>query len=423
MRRPANKTKLFDKTIESLTKRAAVEKFPRYLVWDTGQPGLAVVVHPSGSLVFKAIYRRNNRVRWFTIGRASIIDLPEARRRAREVLVEVDKGGDPQADRAALRKRGTIDELVPAYVADRKVGRAHKRGRRTGGKSWKHVERLLRLHICPVWGKLRPAEVLDSDVEALLRKYAGKPGMQNAVRAAASSFFGWAISKKLTRVNPCETVEKNDINARDRNLSNDELPIWWKKLDEKGVKGRALQMILLTSQRPIEVCRMRAEHIEPDGWWDLPGKPDPDKRWPGTKNGLDHRVFLPRAARDLIKKMGVGNTGFVFAGPTGVGPIYALDECMREVSEDLAKQDITAAKPHDMRRTHGTNVTRLRFGVEMMDRIQNHVVPGIGSKHYDKHDYAEQKAEVMEAVAGAMMAVVEGRPQNVVRGQFKRQKR
>jgi integrase len=417
-KRPPNKAKLYDKTIEALAKRAVKEKRPRHLVWDAGQPGLAVVVHPTGQLVYKCIYRRHGRPRWFTIGRSSVVGLADARTRAREILIEVSRGGDPQADRAALRKKGTIEELVPDYVADRKQGKTSKRGRRTGGKSWQQTERLLRLHVVPRWGKLRPGEVAESDVESLLRAYDGKAGMQNAIRAAASGFFGWCIKpRKLIRVNPCENVEKNELDARERELSAAEIKAWWDKLEGQGVRGRALQALLLLGQRPIEIMRMRSEHIEPDGWWDMPGKPDPEKRWPGTKNGRDHRVYLPRAARDIIdRQLGNKTGGLVFRGPNG-GCIYQLDVVMREVSTELAKQGLQEAKPHDLRRTHGSNVTRLGFGLEMMDRIQNHIISGTGERHYNRFDYAEPKARAMEAVANRIMGIVEGTSaSNVVEG-------
>ena len=56
------------------------------------------------------------------------------------------------------------------------------------------------------------------------------------------------------------------------------------------------------------------------------------------------------------------------------------------------------ATPHDLRRTHGTMITRLGFGRDAMNRIQNHKDGGIASV-YDRYEYAEEDRRIMEAVA------------------------
>jgi integrase len=63
--------------------------------------------------------------------------------------------------------------------------------------------------------------------------------------------------------------------------------------------------------------------------------------------------------------------------------------------------------PHDLRRTHGTMITRLGFGRHAMNRIQNHKEGGIASV-YDRHRYADENRKVMEAVAARIMALAEG---------------
>ena len=66
------------------------------------------------------------------------------------------------------------------------------------------------------------------------------------------------------------------------------------------------------------------------------------------------------------------------------------------------------ATPHDLRRTHGSTVTGLRFGRDAMNRIQNHKEGGIGDV-YDRHTYEDENKRVMEAVAARIIALAEGR--------------
>src|SRR5262249_40743329 len=159
-----------------------------------------------------------------------------------------------------------------------------------------------------------------------------------------------------------------------------------------GHAGPVLKLILLTGQRPGEVSAMKRQHIK-DGWWEMPGEPDAELGWPGTKNKRTHRVWLPQPAVQQVES--------VLNFPS----VPQLAATMRAV---CAQFGITnKITPHDLRRTHGTFVTRLGFGREAMNRIQNHVEGGIGSV-YDRYSYAEENQRVMEAVAAEIVRLAEG---------------
>jgi integrase len=168
------------------------------------------------------------------------------------------------------------------------------------------------------------------------------------------------------------------------------------------VSGTALKVLLLLGQRPGEIANMRREHIK-DGWWELPGEPIPNI-WPRTKNDQSHRVWLPKPVHGLLGDSAAGNgIGFVFAGPRG-SAVNHLDGAMRAV---CAKLGVERATPHDLRRTHGTTITKLKFGRDAMNRIQNHIEGGIADV-YDQHEYAGENRKIMEKVATHIMGLVEG---------------
>jgi integrase len=239
------------------------------------------------------------------------------------------------------------------------------------------------------------------------------PVLANQVLAAASAIFTWAIREEIVSNNPCKLVARNSTKSRERVLSQSEIPIFWSAFDDAGlVAGSALRMILLTGQRPGEVAHMRREHVK-DGWWEMPGDPVPTLSWPGTKNAATHRVWLPLPAQELIAELTDRSpqTGFVFAGPRGRA-IDGLDAAMRAISTKLG---VEAARPHDLRRTHGSTVTKLGFGRDAMNRIQNHKEGGIADV-YDRHGYADENKRVMEAVAAEFIATATGREEgNVAR--------
>ena len=104
---------------------------------------------------------------------------------------------------------------------------------------------------------------------------------------------------------------------------------------------------------------MRCEHIK-DGRWLMPGAPVKQSGWLGTKNGDHHQVWLPPQVRALI---GDKSTGFAFGGER---PVAGVAQAMRDICKALRIADTVT--PRDLRRTHGTMVTRRGFGRDAMNR-------------------------------------------------------
>lgn len=395
-RRPARKQQLNELMLQRL--RPAAKPF---LIWDTYQRGLVLSVQPTGAKAWKVIYRSGGRPRWLHLGPADAIGLADARRLAGRRMVEVAEGKDPAAEKKADRNRGTFAELAERYVEQH----AKKKN-----KSWRQGETLVRRYALPGWTNMPAAAVTRADVKALIGGI-DKPVLANQVLASVSAIFTWAVREDILPANPCKLVARNAVRSRERVLEASELPQFWSAFDDAGlVIGTALKVLLLTGQRPGEVANMRREHIR-DGWWEIPGAPVPALRWPGTKNGESHRVWLPAPVQTLLRELSdddmLGGTGYVFTSGR-----RRLDHAMRAVCSQL---DVARATPHDLRRTHGTTITGLGKGRDAMNRIQNHREGGIADV-YDRHGYEKETKDIMEAVAAHLMALATGQAQagNVV---------
>jgi integrase len=374
-----------------------------YAVWDTHQKGLCVLMQRTGSASWKVVYT-HGRPRWYHVGSTRAVGLSDARKIAAKVMLEVATGRDPVAERKAERGAGTFAELATRYVEHH----AKKRN-----KSWDQADYLVRRHLLPRWGKLDARSITRADVRQAMERITA-PITANQTLAAASAIFSWAVKQEVVAANPCRGVDRNPTKDRERVLSDAEVPLFWGAFNSAGlVRSSALKIILLTGQRPGEVSCMCREHIV-DGWWQMPGDPDLKLGWPGTKNKQNHRVWLPERARAIIAELtdGGASTGFIFAGPRGRA-VDGLDAAMRGISKRLGVEPV---RPHDLRRTHGTMITRLGFGRDAMNRIRNHVEGGIASV-YDRHQYADENKRIMEAVAARIMALAlgEGGADNVVR--------
>jgi integrase len=394
-RATANKRRLTEGFVDRLRPKET-----SFLTWDTHTRGLAVRIEPTGSKSWMVYYRHGSKVRWYRIGGATSIELKDARKLTSRILFQVAEGKDPQAERKADRTSGTFEELAIRYVEYAK----------TKNKSWQQADNLVRKHLLPRWANTRAACVTRGDVKAA-KAAIGSPTVANQTMAAASRIFSWAIAEEVGNVtlNPVKGVSRNETTSRERVLSDEELKQFWAEFEASDlIRGRALMFLLLTGQRHGEVRHMRSEHVTRDGWWEMPGKAVPALGWPGTKNKMTHRVWLPSPAQKILAELDA--SGLIFAG-SRAKPITELERIMGKICQKLG---VERATPHDLRRTHGSAITALGFGRDAMNRIQNHKEGGIASV-YDRHQYAEENMRIMNAVASKFITIIDGRPaENVV---------
>jgi integrase len=348
--------------------------------YDDRCPGLMLRTRPSGHQSYYFVYNFRGRTRWYHIGQ---INRSEARKIAAELRLAVVQGRDPAADRKAERRAGTFGELAARYVSEWAKRR---------NKSWQQADYLVRTHLLPRWSRLDAKSITRADVRAAIGAIES-PSVANQVLASASAILSFGIEVEVLPFNPARGVARNPSRSRERVLSDSEIAAFWPHLSPP------LRALLVCGQRPGETLAMRREHIK-DGWWTMPGAPEAATGWKGTKNGATHRVWLPYAARKII---GDGATGRVF-------PPAELDGEMRAICAKLGVSE--KATPHDLRRTHGTTITRLGFGRDAMNRIQNHREGGI-TDVYDRHKYEIENKRVMETVAEHLLALAEGRAAGV----------
>src|SRR5437868_177427 len=104
--------RLTQKFVQSASTSLAQEEF-----WDTLLPGFVFRVYKTGRKTYNVTYRTQlGRRGRFTIGDASLLGLSEARTKAREILVAVQKGADPSQRRRDHRSASTFAELAALYL-------------------------------------------------------------------------------------------------------------------------------------------------------------------------------------------------------------------------------------------------------------------------------------------------------------------
>jgi integrase len=318
---------------------------------------------------------------------------------AKELIGDVARGRDPQAERTTERGGATFESLHTRYLEEYAKQR---------NKSWKQAEAHIKRHVLPLWANLNAKEITRAQVKALIGKLsADRPVTANAVKAAISAVFTFGVKEEVLAINPCKGVDDNETTDRDRTLSAAEVPIFWDACEILNpVLAAALKVVLLTGQRPGEVKNMRREHLK-GHWWEMPGKPVPELGWPGTKNAGSHRVYL---TDEVLELLGDGNASFVFAKESGKA-IDGIEGAMRKITEACKFDPKVTA--HDLRRTMGTTITGRGHGREAMDRILNHREKSVGDI-YDRYSYAREDELIMKDVCAHILRLVEGKAEGKV---------
>jgi len=286
---------------------------------------------------------------------------------------------------------GTVADLFEAYVAYLKDG---------GKPSWKEAEKGLN-KIADTLGRNRPARDIEPDeITEIIRPIyeRGKRSMADHVRSYIRSAFSWGLKSehdyrttaarrfRLT-YNPAAGIPTEPKTIGTRWLSEEEFVrlYRWLECPDTPVHPsypRAIQIIMLTGQRVEEIARL---HV--DQW-------DARERiidWTKTKNLQPHAVPVPSLAAELIESITPNEYGWFFPSakdpskPVSHGTLYSFTWRQRE------RGVIPHATNRDLRRTFKTLAGKAGVPKEIRDRLQNHALQDVSSKHYDRWNYMVEK--------------------------------
>ena len=362
---------LTDRAIKSLAVEQGVSEFR-----DTSFRGFGIRVTDKGTKSFFVIYPVGGKRRRRGLGRYPLVSLAEARAKARETLVAVSQGEDPQEARESEQSGLTFAEMADSFLegyADANHSAAWRR----------EEERLLRKKILPTLGEKRASEITRRDVIDLLDVVAERGvALANRVRAVLSSIYNWALSRDLVEHNPVVGVKKaGKERPRERVLSEAEIRhVWAACEDEPSLVAVSVQLVLVTAQRGGEVRAMRWADIA-NSWWTIPT----------TKSGRSHRVFLSPLAHRLLATLDP-ETEYVFPGGRGKPHLTSPYKAMQRIAAAAAIPHWTI---HDLRRTAATMMGSMKVSPFIVERVLGHTDNRI-TAIYDRSSYDDDKREALE---------------------------
>jgi integrase len=400
----------------------------RRILYEDGGKGFGIRVEPSGRKSFFLEFRfgegKERRNRIITIGQFPRVTLTKARSIAGQYLDEIEQGTDPattkQTKKITNRNALTVNDLVEEYIE--KWAKVKKKER-----SWKEDGRLLKKDITPVMGRKKAKDIRRRDIVLLLDEIVerGAVIIANRVLAVTRKMFNFAVGRDIIDASPCVQIPApSKENRRERNLSEDEIKVFWDKLDDAKISKEiklALKFLLITGQRKSEV--IEAEWKEFDfktKWWTIPAKK--------AKNKQTHRVPLTPMAIEILNEVRqvTGEYQFVFASPVGAtkrnprkqvgsSPILgsSVDHALRDnLTDDPKTNRINIFKlnhftPHDLRRTAASMMTRAGVQRLTVKKILNHADREITAV-YDRYEYDKEKQKAMQIWDRQLTSILTG---------------
>jgi integrase len=374
--------------LTELAVKKLSKKSNRYEIHDGG--GLYLRVTPAGAKSWVYRYQFENRPRRLTLGSWPGIGVAIAREKCSQAMQELQTGIDPgrkaQEAKAALKAAPTFSDLLDEHWNMELVSK----------KSGPQTKKLLEKNVLPAWGKWKVTDIKRRHIVILLDDIGKRaPVGRNRVHGALSRIFNFAAERGVIDDSPCTRIKKIPETGRDRVLTNAEIKSLWAALDlgnrtidiYKPTK-LALKMILLTGQRPAEVCGMRWAEII-DGKWIIPAE--------RRKTADENRIPILPMVKDVLDQADVfsGDCEHVFRSsykPDQAMTRHALTRAVdRHWSEMEIKEKFT---PHDLRRTLRTRLAELQVDDIVAEKILGHRLQGVLGI-YNHYGYDEEKRQAL----------------------------
>lgn len=359
-------------------------------VWDTAQPRFGVRVSPGGRKVFFVMRRVNGKLVRATVGLFPETNVDTARTRAAALLVSMQDGNNPNAEKKHLRQqqadqRGILSAVFESYLMS--GGREGNLKDTTKSSYRSGFKRLAK------WQGL-PVEEISADMVKRLHVEIGKTNggyAANHTIGLLRSLMAYSMENyNRPAVNPADNVKWFKETPRREAMAPETIPAFLKALDElKGDNGADLfRVLLFTGMRKGEAMPLKWSDV------DLVNK---SLHVEDTKGGTSLDIPISGHLLTILEKRKerVGGT-WIFPSNSRSGHITNTAQYCREIGELGVK-----VYPHLLRKTF-TTIAASIVPSAMVDCLTGHVPQDVTGRHYTFPSVGQLRPHT-EAVTAAIL--------------------
>ncbi|MBT0005610.1 tyrosine-type recombinase/integrase [Vibrio alginolyticus] len=394
-----------------------------YYEWDTnsqrGRGKLGVQVTPKGSKTFVFRYFVEGKTKFIRLGRFPELSLNDARGKQKEMGELLLQGIDPKeqlesqhkAQQLAKReeaRKGSIKQLFEAYVSQ-----MEKDGKRTH----KAVLASLEKEVYPVIPPATKAkDVTTHDLMLVLAAMIKRDAktQSNRVRSYLMAAFNYGLKHDNDPANFIDEAKfglvLNPVSAIPKQKDAERVGEHYLKMGEvigliddlnneygRFKMGDAIRNLILLclytgGQRPYELAASRWEAID---WQQKTLLITSDI----SKNKRPHLIPLTDSALVVLKRQRLNNDSeFIFPHRFNATDHIRLDSLSQGIARYReASPHIKPFTPRDLRRTCKTLMGEIGISKSLRDRLQNHALNDVSSKHYDRYEYLPEKRIALDS--------------------------
>lgn len=397
--------------------------------YDEKLKGFGLRFHTTGKASFILEYRpigggRRTGKKRITIGTPDAMQLEFARNAAKDMLANIRLGADPIAERQAVRRAETVNELIEEYME------GHVRAK-LKPRTVESYEGYAKNYIGPEWGTRKAGSIVRLDMTRLHKKIGkglGKPGAANRLTAFVSGAFRWASLNGLlpeTYPNPARSIKKFDGVKRERFLGAEEFGrlgdalrlaetagIPWAPDPTKKIKHAkkeenrrvvldpyavaAIRLLMLTGCRLREILHLKWSNVNFERGVLILAD---------SKTGAK-TVVLPASALAILKKLDRVGVYVIAGESAGAKDERPRADLQRPWARIIDHAGLTGLRIHDLRHSFASVAVAGGLNLPVVGKLLGHA--NVSTTHRYAHLADDPVRAAANVIAGTIMAQLEG---------------